>query len=164
MKREFYEAAINGNLEYFQQTFEQPLSKYRSISGNSVLHLYLEVDFTKKLRSSDFIDKMLELDEGFLESRNSNEELLLHVAVKYGQHVVVRYLMDKGNEYLFIAMVGKNNVLALAIKHTRVEILRNMMDEINLEKFKVVENRRELLCIAISTQNYGRSFSLRIQP
>ncbi|KAK4263534.1 hypothetical protein QN277_028929 [Acacia crassicarpa] len=91
MKREFYNAAMQGSMDAFQG-MGQKIESILTPNNNTIIHVHL-TNYTNKV-SEAFVEVILRMCPALLSKTNKKGETILHIAARFGHHKIVQMLID----------------------------------------------------------------------
>ena len=92
MDSRLYWDAVKGKIDTFKGGTELQLDQILTTSKNSVLHVYITSSETGE---TNFVEDILEICPDLLMQPNTNNDLPIHVAARYGQERILKILIDR---------------------------------------------------------------------
>ena len=92
MDSRLYWDAVKGKIDTFKGGTELRLDQILTPSKNSVLHVYITSSETGE---TNFVEDILEICPDLLMQPNTNNDLPIHVAARYGQERILKILIDR---------------------------------------------------------------------
>ncbi|KAK6254840.1 hypothetical protein SCA6_016145 [Theobroma cacao] len=192
LKSELYKAAFNGNLEAFD-AYQGSLHCLMTPNQNTVLHVHLAspddgtgliIDLfpflccyfrfpAKSLRSTNFVEQILNRSPSLLLKPNAKGEIPLHIAARFGKVNIVELLIkhakaehrglengiEPAKQMLRMTDNEKNTALHKAVRYGHVEVVHALIQEDPDFSYSVNKSRETPLYIA-ARRGYNRLVTL----
>ncbi|KAK6265708.1 hypothetical protein QUC31_016545 [Theobroma cacao] len=192
LKSELYKAAFNGNLEAFD-AYQGSLHCLMTPNQNTVLHVHLAspddgtgliIDLfpflccyfrfpAKSLRSTNFVEQILNRSPSLLLKPNAKGEIPLHIAARFGKVNIVELLIkhakaehrglengiEPAKQMLRMTDNEKNTALHKAVRYGHVEVVHALIQEDPDFSYSVNKSGETPLYIA-ARRGYNRLVTL----
>ncbi|KAG6668716.1 hypothetical protein I3843_01G183200, partial [Carya illinoinensis] len=144
MDPKFYEAAAQGDIEFFKVHGTHPNHVPLTPNKNTVLHIYItSLDVAKAESPTNFVDEVLKIHPLLLWQGNANDEIPLHIAARYGHRAVIEFLLERANlihqdlesgfrsarEMLRMTNKERDTALHEAVRYNHLEAAKLLMEE-----------------------------------